>query len=149
LDLSQTATLEASNNLAQEVLNELRSTGKVHKRDVQSAGFVVLKSPDIPSVLVETAFISNPQEEKKLSHPVHQQRLAEALMNGIRDYFGRYPPPGTLLAENQAQEHVISRGDTLSTIAKRYRVSLNSLMEANGLSGDRIRPGQVLRIPGG
>jgi N-acetylmuramoyl-L-alanine amidase len=149
LDLSQTATLEASNNLAQEMLNELHSTGKVHKRDVQSAGFVVLKSPDIPSVLVETAFISNPQEEKKLSHPVHQQRLAEALMNGIRDYFDRYPPPGTLLAENQAQEHVISRGDTLSTIAKRYRVSLNSLMEANGLSGDRIRPGQVLRIPGG
>ena len=147
LDLSQTATLEASNNLAQEMLNELRKTGKVHKPSVQSAGFVVLKSPDIPSVLVETAFISNPQEEKKLNDPLHQKRLAEGLMQGIRDYFNRYPPPGTLLAESQAQEHVISRGDTLSTIAKRYRVSLNSLMQANGLSGDQIRPGQVLRIP--
>jgi len=147
LDLSQTATLEASNNLAQQLLNELRSTGKVHQRNVQHAGFAVLKSPDIPSVLVETAFISNPQEERKLSDPVHQQRLAKALMAGIRDYFRRYAPPGTLLAENQAQEHVISRGDTLSNIAQRYRVSLNSLMEANGLSGHHIRPGQVLRIP--
>jgi N-acetylmuramoyl-L-alanine amidase len=147
LDLSQTATLEASNNLAQNILNELGQTGRVHQRNVQNAGFVVLKSPDIPSVLVETAFISNPQEERKLSHPAHQQRLAEALMAGIRDYFRRYPPPGTLLAENQAKEHVISRGDTLSTIAQRYRVSLGSLMQANGLSGDHIRPGQVLRIP--
>jgi len=147
LDLSQTATLEASSNLAQEMLSELRQAGKVHKRNVQSAGFVVLKSPDIPSVLVETAFISNPEEERKLNDPRHQQRFAEGLMKGIRDYFNRYPPPGTLLAEYQAHEHIISRGDTLSTIAKRYRVSLNRLMQANGLSDDRIRPGQVLRIP--
>ena len=151
LDLSQTAAMEASNAVAQEVLGELSNLGKTHKRRVQQAGFVVLKSPDIPSLLVETAFISNPHEERKLNDPVHQGRLAAALMQGIRDYFHRSPPPGTWLADNRdppsEHEYVISRGDTLSTIAQRHRISLPILKQLNGLSSDRIRIGQKLRIP--
>ncbi len=149
LDLSQAATMEASNEVASELLAELRQVGKMHKRHVQQAGFMVLKSPDIPSVLVETAFISNPSEERKLNDSAHQQKLAQALLSGIRDYFLRSPPPGTLLAERKSYEHIIERGDTLSDIAKQYRVSLNDLRKANRLKSDRIRVGQVLRIPEG
>jgi len=147
LDLSQAATMEASNEVASELLAELKRIGKMHKRHVQQAGFMVLKSPDIPSVLVETAFISNPSEERKLRDRSHQQRLAKALLDGMRDYFRRNPPPGTLLAETKSPEHIIERGDTLSEIAKQYRVRLSDLRRMNGLQDDRIRVGQVLRIP--
>jgi len=147
LDLSQTASIQASHQAASRVLDELGSLGKIHKRSVQQAGFMVLKSPDIPSMLVETAFISNPSEERKLRDKGYQQKLAEAMFKGVREFFRYAPPPGTLLAEMTPREHVISRGDTLSGIAEQYRISLSSLRSANRLQGDRIRVGQVLRIP--
>ena len=147
LDLSQTATIQASHQAADKVLDRLERLGKTHKRSVQQAGFVVLKSPDMPSMLVETAFISNPEEERKLRDRGYQQKLARAIFTGIRDFFQYSPPPGTLLAEMAPKEHVIARGDTLSGIAEQYRVSLNSLRSANRLKNDRIRVGQVLRIP--
>ena len=151
LDLSQIGTLEASSAAADRVLRELKKLGKTHKRRVQQAGFVVLKSPDIPSMLVETAFISNPEEEKRLRSPVHQRKIALALLNGISGYFDYQPPPDSWLAAQQvkrmAKRHVIARGDTLSEIARQYQVSLNRLRTANDLTGDRIRIGQVLRIP--
>ncbi len=150
LDLSQSASIEESTEVASEVLRELRRIGKVHKRSVQKAGFVVLKSPDIPSILVETAFISNPTEEKNLLSSRHQQKLARAIFRGIRAYFLDNPPPGTLIAMRaREQKHVIRRGDTLSAIAQRYAVSLRELKVANGLTSDRLRVGQVLRIPRG
>ncbi len=147
LDLSQTATLQASHEVADEVLGELGQVGKTHKRKVQQAGFVVLKSPDVPSILVETAFITNPEEEKRLKSSAHQQQLAQSIMRGIRSYFRSHPPPGTLLAKNRPRKHVISKGDTLAMIAKRYRVSVSSIRDANNLSGDLVRVGQVLEIP--
>ncbi len=143
LDLSQTASIEASVDVAGSILKALKRVGRVHKRSVQQARFVVLKSPDIPSVLVETAFISNPAEERKLQSPRHQQRVARAILNGVRNYFVRNTPPGTRLV----QKHVIQRGDTLSEIAQRYRVSLRRLRAVNELSGDRLLVGQTLRIP--
>lgn len=146
LDLSQTGTIEASLDVGSDVLASLKQVAKTHKHRVQQAGFAVLKSPDIPSILVETAFISNPQEERKLREPQYQRRMAQAMMKGIRGYFTRHAPPGTLLAEHR--EHVIARGDTLSEIAEQYRVSLASLRAANGIEGDRLQVGQVLRIPG-
>lgn len=149
LDLSQTATLQASMEAAANVLKGLKKLGKTHKRRVQQAGFVVLKSPDIPSMLVETAFISNPWEERRLKNPSHQKKLAKALMSGIRRYFQIYPPEGTLLAESTPQKHIIVRGDTLSEIAHQYQVSLNNLRTLNRINGDRIRVGQILSIPGG
>ncbi|MEW8507838.1 MAG: N-acetylmuramoyl-L-alanine amidase [Candidatus Thiodiazotropha sp.] len=153
LDLSQIGTLQASSAAADRVFKQLKQLGKTHKRKVQQAGFVVLKSPDIPSMLVETAFISNPDEEKRLRDKRHQQKVATALMKGIRDYFKYQPPPGTLLASNQAKKrprkHVITRGDTLIAIANRYRVSVSRLRKTNELKGDTIHIGQVLQIPGG
>jgi len=143
LDLSQTASLEASLDVAKHVLGGLKNIGKVHKRRVQAASFRVLKSPDIPSVLVETAFISNPDEERKLRTSRYQQKLANAMMSGIRQYFHRFPPPGTHLA----RRHVIQTGETLSGIAQQYRVPLKSLRDMNSLKGDRLRVGQTLRIP--
>ena len=152
LDLSQSAAIDASTHVADQVLRHLSSLGPVHRKSVQKAGFVVLKSPDIPSILIETAFISNPSEEKQLRNRKHQDRLASAITRGIRNYFITNPPPGTLLASGQtgsggAVEHVIVRGDTLSDIASRYSVSLRALRRHNGIKGDRIRIGQVLQIP--
>lgn len=104
LDLSQTATNEASMEVGDRVLGNLTRVGNVHKARVQQAGFVVLKSPDIPSILVETAFISNPNEERKLRDPHHQQVLAEAIMAGIRNYFAHRAPPGTVLAHQASAD---------------------------------------------
>lgn len=152
LDLSQIGTLQASSESAGRVLRELKKLGKTHKRKVQQAGFAVLKSPDIPSMLVETAFISNPDEEKRLKNPLHQKKVARALLKGISDYFQYQPPPGSWLAAKQLKEapkrHVISRGDTLIEIAKQYQVSLTHLRKTNELKSDTIRIGQVLQIPG-
>ncbi len=146
LDLSQTATKQASYEAGRELLQELRPLGKLHKKEVQQAAFAVLKSPDIPSVLVETAFISNPSEERKLRSSKHQHMLAKALLNGVRDYFTKNAPPGTLYAM-KARQHVIASGDTLSEIAQRYHVSMASIRSENRLSGDSVKVGQVLKIP--
>ncbi|MFO1436389.1 MAG: N-acetylmuramoyl-L-alanine amidase [Gammaproteobacteria bacterium] len=101
LDLSQTASMEASNTVAGEVLERLDRVGDVRKQAVQRAGFVVLKSPDIPSILVETAYLTNAVEEKKLKSAEHQKRLARAITAGILQYFQNSPPPGTILAEQR------------------------------------------------
>jgi N-acetylmuramoyl-L-alanine amidase len=150
LDLSQSATMESSAEAAGYVLKEMKRVGKVHKNNVQQAGFVVLKSPDIPSMLVETAFISNPIEEKRLKSPQHQQRIAASIMRGIKAYFAVHPPVGTLMAANQTpREHVIKRGDTLSELAHRYGVSMRSIRSANRLKNDRLLVGKRLTIPSG
>lgn len=150
LDLSQSATMGASTQVADSILDSLKHVGKTHKNHVGRANFLVLKSPDVPSVLVETAFISNPAEEKKLSQKEFQQRMGRSIAQGIRDYFYRSPPPGTWIAANRsADRHVVARGDTLGGIATRYRVSLNSLRNANNIrgSGDTIFVGKELVIP--
>jgi N-acetylmuramoyl-L-alanine amidase len=153
LDLSQSAALSASLDVGDDVIGELAKLGKVHRRKVQQAGFLVLKSPDVPSILVETAYISNPGEEKKLRSRSHQKKLAGAIFTGIRTYFYENPPPNTSLAmrlkrrPEQQVSHVISRGDTLSEIAERYNVSMSAIRSANRLSSDQVRVGQKLRIP--
>ena len=144
LDLSQTASLEASIEAAEKVLRGMKKVGRVHKPRVESAAFAVLKSPDIPSILVETAFISNPAEEKQLRNAAHQRKIARAIFAGVRNYFVLRAPEGALLA---ARKHTIARGDTLSAIARRYGVSLQRLRVLNRLADDEIRTGQVLAIP--
>lgn len=114
LDLSQGASMSASVDAAQKVMDELDRIGNVTRRGVKSAGFLVLKSPDIPSILVETAFISNPTEESRLGSARHQQRLAEAIFQGVRGYFYANPPPGTLVAQLRSQ----SRDATVVASAK-------------------------------
>ena len=119
---------------------------------MQKAAFKVLKSPDIPSLLVETAFISNPQDESNLRSVQYQERLARAMLKSVRNYFYENPPAGTRVAQlskerGRAREHVIRRGDTLSELAERYNVSVSRIRQANRLQDSRIRVGQVLRIP--
>lgn len=148
LDLSQTASLEASLEVANTVLSGLKRVGHTHKKRVGSASFVVLKSPDIPSILIETAFISNPAEERKLNTASHQKKLARAMMSGIRNYFQRNPLPGTTMANsNIDQQHIVSNGDTLSAIAQRYQVSLVTLKSNNALTSNFLKVGDILSIP--
>jgi len=92
LDLSQTATINESLKLANSVLDELGEINKLHKQHVEQAGFAVLKAPDIPSILVETAFLTNPQEERKLRGKKYQRKVARAMLNGIKQYFADNPP---------------------------------------------------------
>jgi N-acetylmuramoyl-L-alanine amidase len=151
LDLSQSATMRASEDAANQVLAALKRVGKTHKPQVERANFVVLRSPDVPSMLVETAFISNPDEERKLNDPGHQRALSAAVVDGIRGFFTQQPPPGTLLAARQGvpstREYVVGRGDTLSSIAMRHNVSVAQLRSANSRRGDVVRVGERLRIP--
>ena len=153
LDLSQNAALSASLEVGSDIIGELAQVAKVRRRTVQQAGFLVLKSPDMPSILIETAYISNPSEEKKLRDKNHQAKLANAILGGIRHYFYTNPPPDTQIAmdvrrtPDRQVRHVIARGDTLSEIAARYNVSTAAIRAANSLNNDRIRVGQTLSIP--
>lgn len=146
VDMVKNNTIEDSHKVASDVLSGLGGVTKLHKHHVEQAGFRVLKAPDVPSILVETAFISNPQEERKLKSPHHQQKLAQAIFNGSKRYFNKYPPKGTLLALKPRQ-HKVTRGDTLSAIASRYQVSIAHLRKANRLRGDRLHVGATLHIP--
>ncbi|MDG0992469.1 MAG: N-acetylmuramoyl-L-alanine amidase [Luminiphilus sp.] len=153
-DLSMTATLDTSLSLGARVLAEIGGFAKLHKRKVEQAGFAVLKSPDIPSILVETGFISNPTEANRLNSSSYQDKMARAIHSGILTWFESHPPAGTLLAwqkgnQSDGRVYVIARGDTLSEIAVRHQVTLDSLKAKNGLSGSTIRIGQVLQIPDG
>lgn len=154
LDLSQTGVIGASRTIGAAVLVQLQQVGRVHKREVQAANFLVLKAPDVPSILVETAFISNPAEEARLRDAAHQEALAHAVMAGIRTYFADHAPPTTLVAVNGiggsrrgGVPHVIARGETLSHIARRYNVSVQQLRASNNIASDRIRVGDTLLIP--
>lgn len=149
-DLSMTSTLDTSLKLGGGVLSHMDRIARLHKRNVEQAGFAVLKSPDIPSILVETGFISNPTEARRLNTRDYQQKMARAIHAGIRDWFVKYPPPGTLLAwqkQRGGQQYTIARGDTLSDIAQRFNVSVSDLKSVNGLAGSRIVIGQTLKIP--
>jgi len=148
LDLSQSATMEASNLVAATVFSSMRAVGKTHKNTVEHASFLVLKSPDVPSILVETAFISNPAEEARLKDPNWQKKIAGAIANGVQDYFYLSPPPGTWIAANrQPIRHRVVSGDTLGDIASRYQVTVYRLRNANDLKSDVIRVGSELVIP--
>ncbi len=164
LDLSQTATIEASSSVASRVLSGLKRVGDTHKTRVERAGFVVLKSPDIPSLLVETGFISNPKEEHLLRSSSYQKKLASAILTGVDSYFKQYPVPGTIYAKEtpldpmgkiqltrnslkNKRTHKVIRGDTLSAISKRYQVSVSSIKRVNKLRGSTLYVGKVLSIP--
>lgn len=169
-DLALEGAMEHSMKVGGTVLKELGNTTPLHKRQIEKAGFAVLKSADFPSILVETGFISNPQEEKNLRNAGHQQKLARAITRGVMSYFSGNPPPGTYLAWKRDKgamtvayaapassknakgiadtRHTISRGDTLEKIANRYQVGLSDLRRANALSHNQtIKVGQVLQIP--
>ncbi|MFL6531874.1 MAG: N-acetylmuramoyl-L-alanine amidase [Pseudomonas sp.] len=156
LDLSMTASLTSSLNVGQKVLSNIGRVTPLHKQRVEQAGFMVLKSPDIPSILVETGFISNANEASKLSSSSHQQALARSISSGVRQFFQQNPPPGTYIAwlrdsgkiAQGPRDHRVSPGETLAMIAVRYQVSPATLRSANDLKSDELKIGQTLTIPG-
>jgi len=176
LDLQQGYAIQASEAIAGNVLKALAKLGPTHRGHVEHANFVVLRSPDVPSILVETAFISNPAEERKLRDPAHQRQLAEAVMGGVRNYFEATPPPGTWFAAqamrrngtlasvasspapvtaatradaNVRDLHRVERGESLGSIARQYGVSVSALKSANRMDSDTVQAGAVLAIPAG
>ncbi|MGY2180754.1 N-acetylmuramoyl-L-alanine amidase [Pseudomonas agarici] len=156
LDLSMTASLTSSLNVGQKVLSNIGRVTPLHKPRVEQAGFMVLKSPDIPSILVETGFISNSNEAAKLASSNHQQALARSISAGIRQFFQQNPPPGTYIAwlrdsgkiAQGPRDHRVAPGETLAMLAVRYQVSAATLRSANNLSSDELKVGQNLTIPG-
>ncbi|MBP0047790.1 N-acetylmuramoyl-L-alanine amidase [Marinobacterium sp. AK62] len=157
LDMSMNASRKDSHQVASRIHGNIDRFARMHKKHVEQAGFVVLKSPDIPSILVETGFISNPGEARKLKTASYQRQMAEAIYRGITDHFWNKPPAATYIAwqkqngkpDQSDRLYKVVSGDTLSVIAQRNGVSLQQLRRANKLNSDRIRVGQVLRIPAG
>ncbi|MEO9079712.1 MAG: N-acetylmuramoyl-L-alanine amidase [Rhodanobacter sp.] len=173
LDLQQGWAMQASGEVAGNVLKALATLGPTHRGYVERANFVVLRSPDVPSILVETAFISNPTEERKLRDPGHQKQLATAVMGGVKSYFQSTPPPGTWFAAQAAKRngtrvastsaapsavgrsavnqdrHKVGRGESLSSIARRYGISVGALKSANQIDSNTVHAGAVLTIPAG
>lgn len=158
LDLSSTASLKASLGVGDHVLKSLGKVSRLHKSRVQQAGFVVLKSPDIPSILVETGFISNPAESRRLKTRKYQKKIANSISSGINKHFDKSPPPGSYLAwlknpqkpaskPSKQLAYVVKAGDTLSHIALKNSVSIKALRSLNGLRSDSLRIGQRLRLP--
>lgn len=153
LDLSMTASLSSSLEMGEAVLKHIKPVNRLHKKRVEQAAFAVLKSPDIPSLLIETGYISNPREASRLNTGDHQEKMARAIFRGIRDYLTLNPPTGSYLAWKKqggltdVATYRIESGDTLSAIAVKHRVSAAALKKFNGLRGDSIRTGQLLKIP--
>ena len=150
VDLSMTATMSSSLNAGAYVLKNMGTVARLHKKKVEQAGFVVLKSPDILSLLLETGFIFKPKEARQLSSGSYQQKMATAIYNGLVQYYTENPPLGTLLAtavSGKPLADLVASGDTLSEIAARYNTSVNRILNYNKLSSSTIRVGQELLIP--
>lgn len=155
LDLSMTASLSSSLDVGQKVLSNMGRITPLHKKRVEQAGFMVLKSPDMPSILVETGFISNPNESNKLANRSHQQALARSIHSGIRQFFQQNPPPGSYVAWLRdsgklaigPREHVVRSGESVSLLAQRYQISPAQLRSANHLKSDALKIGQILTVP--
>ncbi|WP_391088465.1 LysM peptidoglycan-binding domain-containing protein [Vibrio sp. NH-UV-68] len=150
LDLQFSHSQKEGYKVATNILREMGRAGiYLHKKEPVNASLAVLKSPDIPSVLVETGFISNPSEEKLLFQRSHQDKLARSLAKAIVQYFEDNPPEGTLFANRgKSIKHKVSRGESLSVIASKYGTSTKAIMQTNKLKSSSLAIGQILVIPG-
>ena len=119
--------------------------GPLHSRHVEQAGFAVLRAPAIPSVLVETGYVTHPSDSKRLQNLGHLERLAAALFRGILNYC--YKRPGCPLPQTVSKTHVVKLGDSLSRIAARYGTNVGAIKRRNGLQTDVIQIGQRLFVP--
>lgn len=150
VDMSMNANRALSVSLSQSVVEEMGKVAKLRPRPLGQAAFRVLRSHDVPSILVETGYLTNAQDYRRLADGTHQERLAKAIMTGITNYIRENPPHGTRFAANLAEppnQYEIRRGDILSAIATRFGVSIAELRQANELESDQIKVGEVLIIP--
>ena len=145
--MSMDSSIAGAYSASRHIISEMSRITKMHKTEPQAASFAVLKSPDKPSILVETGFISNPNEERLLNSNGHQQKLARAIYNGVRQYFINNPLDNTLLANQESIEYVVKSGDSLSVLAERYGTTVNAIKRENNLTSSMLRIGQKLTIP--
>lgn len=154
LDLSMNYSVGESFKVGESVRKQLAgSMPKMHGKKIKKAAFVVLKMPDIPAMMVEMGFISNKTENKQLKSSKHQNKIAKSVLNGMKTYFNANPPEGTSYKSiasvtTQAKSHKVKSGDTLSQIAQNHGISTSRLRSHNSLKSDRLRIGQMIRIPG-
>ena len=154
LDLSMAWSIEQSMAAGSYILNATGNVARLRRDVPQQGNFWVLRSPDIPSLLIETGYLSNPAEARRLASADYQRKLADSIVQGVMSYFYERPPEGTLIAWQKAnnqgpdRQYVVTRGDSLSLIAQRHNLSLSQLRSANSLRGDTIQVGQTLSIPG-
>lgn len=162
LDLSWDNSRSEGYDIGRRVLRRIGNVATLHKKRPEHASLAVLKAPDIPSLLIETGFISNSQEERLLASADYQSQLANAIFSGVRDYYGRNLPSGggTLVnssskknatsanaTESDSHKHVVKTGESLSGLAEQYRVSKKALRNRNNLKSDNLLIGQVIIIP--
>ena len=155
VDLSMTATVNTSLQVGSSVLNAISGLAPLHAKHVEQAGFVVLKSPDVPSILVETGFISNVSEARKLASPSYHEKMAQAIFKGVHSYFAqRSVAPGPSIAAVASEKplksqltHRVEPGDTLTEIAVKYQVSPQKIKLANNMKTETVKLGQRLTIP--
>ena len=146
-DMKKEYTMASSYEFALHVIRELKKVTKLHKKEPEGLSLAVLKSSDIPSVLIETGFISNPREEKNLNSKNHQQKLANAIYKAVDSYFTDNTPKGTLLAATTMKKHKVRSGESLSVLAQRYKISVAKIKSVNNLKSNVLRIGQTLKIP--
>ncbi|MGK0248952.1 MAG: N-acetylmuramoyl-L-alanine amidase [Oleispira sp.] len=159
LDLSMTATRGSSLSVGKSILKRMDKISRLHKKQVGEAAFMVLKAPDIPALLIETGFISNPGEAKKLATSSYQNKMAREIFTGLTQYFDEEPPEGSYVAwkkkgsitslarSDVLRRYTIRRGDTLSHIAKTHKVSVTDIRRLNGIKNNRIQVGQTIKLP--
>ncbi len=153
LDLQFSHSQKEGYKLATAILSEMGKVAKLHNSKPINTSLAVLRSPQIPSVLVETGFISNPTEEKLLFQRSHQDKLARAVTKAVVKYLKANPPEGIILSNatsstGSVSQHKVSRGESLSVIANKYGTSTQALMKFNNLKSSSLAIGQVLKIPG-
>ncbi|OQQ02693.1 N-acetylmuramoyl-L-alanine amidase [Vibrio splendidus] len=153
LDLQFSHSQKEGYKLATTILSEMGKVAKLHNSKPINTSLAVLRSPQIPSVLVETGFISNPTEEKLLFQRSHQDKLARAVTKAVVKYLKANPPEGIILSNatsstGSVSQHKVSRGESLSVIASKYGTSTQTLMKFNNLKSSSLAIGQVLKIPG-
>ena len=151
-ELTLDATMDAGIDVGEYVIGSLKTDTKMHSSIIQKANFAVLRSPDVPSILIETGFISNHAEEKNLGSPKYRKKLAKSIFKGVDRYFKANPIPGTYIAwelesKNKLFDYTVKSGDSLSRIAVKYRVSVTQIKAINNLKNNAIQIGQVLKLP--
>ena len=147
IDMSMDNSMEESYEIGNGILSRLKQVTHLHRDELILASLGVLKSPDFPSLMVETGFVSNPKDERLLYNKSHRKKLANAMFGAINSYFKKNPPPGSLYANIRQRTHKVTSGESLSLLAHRYSISISALKTHNALRSNNLRIGQVLKIP--
>lgn len=153
VSLQMAWSLEQSEIAGSEILKTLDGVARLRKDKVQQASLQVLNSPDIPSLLIETGYLTNPEEARRLASKSYQRQIAAGISQGVMNYFYQTPPDGSLIAWQKLNgispsTYTVSSGDSLSLIAQRFGSTVNQLKSLNGLNADTIHIGQTLKLPG-